>query len=149
MNLPFRIQTEAGTEPVIAVDGAFDAPGLHLSHWPGNRTPEDLRHELSTGSALRFSALDAAERARRAAGCVAVGGSLTYSVCSPLPRETGEAVRAFLRRHPAFEIEPVSDPLLLQFAADCDGLGERARLRTWTHTHDCDSHFACKLVRRK
>ena len=75
MNLPFRIQTEAGTEPVIAVDGAFDAPGLHLSHWPGNRTPEDLRHELSTGSALRFAALDAAERARRAEGCVAVANN--------------------------------------------------------------------------
>lgn len=75
MNLPFRIQTEAGDEPVVAVDGAFGAPGLNLSHWPGNATPEDLRHELSTGSALLFAALPEEERARRAQGCVAVANN--------------------------------------------------------------------------
>jgi hypothetical protein len=75
LDLPFRIQTEAGDEPVVAVDGAFDAPGLHLSHWPGNRTPEPLRHELSTGSALLFAELPAEERARLAAGCVAVANN--------------------------------------------------------------------------
>lgn len=39
MDLPFRIQTEPGAEPLITVDGAFGAPGLELSDWPGNRTP--------------------------------------------------------------------------------------------------------------
>jgi len=35
----------------VSVDG--DAPGrLHLSHWPGHRTPEPFRHQLSTGSCL-------------------------------------------------------------------------------------------------
>ncbi|MBK9975303.1 MAG: hypothetical protein IPP14_11085 [Planctomycetes bacterium] len=35
----------------VSVDG--NAPGrLNLSHWPGNRTPESLRHDLSTGSCL-------------------------------------------------------------------------------------------------
>lgn len=35
----------------VSVDG--DAPGrLHLSHWPGNRTPARFRHDLSTGMCL-------------------------------------------------------------------------------------------------
>ena len=72
MNLPFRIQSEAGSEPVISVDGAWGAPGLSLSHWPGNTTPAALKHELSTGIALAFSSLPAAEQAELSAGCVAV-----------------------------------------------------------------------------
>ena len=35
----------------LSVDGG--APGaLNLSHWPGNRTPDRFRHDLSTGSCL-------------------------------------------------------------------------------------------------
>lgn len=37
----------------ISVDG--DAPGmLQLSHWPGNKTPPQFKHDLSTGICLRF-----------------------------------------------------------------------------------------------
>lgn len=37
----------------ISVDG--NAPGLlQLSHWPGNGTPEQFKHDLSTGMCLRF-----------------------------------------------------------------------------------------------
>ena len=99
MNLPYRFQEEPGTEPVLSVDGYFGAPGLNLSHWPGRETPEDLRHDLSTGSALLFARLDEGERARRAEGCVAVvnnhsdtdGLCATYAVLHPeqaLRRET-------------------------------------------------------------
>ena len=91
MRLPYRFQEEPGTEPVLSVDGYFGAPGLNLSHWPGHQTPEDLRHDLSTGSALLFARLDEAERARRAEGCVAVvnnhsdtdGLCATYAVLHP------------------------------------------------------------------
>ena len=91
MNLPYRFQEEPGDEPVLSVDGYFGAPGLNLSHWPGNETPEDLRHDLSTGSALLFAHLDEAERERRAAGCVAVANNhsdtdglcATYAVLQP------------------------------------------------------------------
>jgi hypothetical protein len=55
-------------EPVLSVDGAFGAPGLNLSHWPGNSTPRDLRHDLSTGSALAFASLSARGRAERLRG---------------------------------------------------------------------------------
>jgi uncharacterized protein DUF6687 len=84
MNLPFRIQSAAGTEAVIAVDGAWGAPGLNLSHWPGHTTPDGLRHELSTGCALAFARLDPSERDELAAGCVAVANNHadTDGVCA-------------------------------------------------------------------
>lgn len=72
MKIPFRIATETPTEPVISVDGALGAPGLELSHWPGNRTPQDLRHDLSTGVALNFAALPPSEKARHSEGCMAL-----------------------------------------------------------------------------
>lgn len=70
--LPVRFVTEPGTEPVVSVDGAFGAPGLELSHWPGNRTPASLRHDLSTGTALAVARLPEAERAALVRGCTAL-----------------------------------------------------------------------------
>ncbi len=80
----FRIQTEPGSEPVISVDGAFDAPGLNLSHWPGHRTPPELRRDLSTEVALDFVALAPERQAELAGGCTAVVNNHydTDGVCS-------------------------------------------------------------------
>ncbi|MAE45573.1 MAG: hypothetical protein CMJ86_01660 [Planctomycetes bacterium] len=75
MQLPFQIFSEPPTERIITVDGTGGAPGLELSHWPGNSTPTNLRHDLSTGIALGFSALPREERARLSEGCVAVGNN--------------------------------------------------------------------------
>lgn len=72
MNLPVHISRENFREPVISVDGAWDAPGLNLSHWPGNRTPRELKHDLSTGCALAFARLDDARRSELARGCQAI-----------------------------------------------------------------------------
>jgi hypothetical protein len=45
------------------VDGT--EPGFRsLSHWPGNTTPEALKHDLSTGIALRFARLGPEEQLR-------------------------------------------------------------------------------------
>ncbi len=46
---------EGDRPDVLAVDGAFGT-GPNLSHWPGNRTPDRYRHELSTGSSLLLAA---------------------------------------------------------------------------------------------
>lgn len=75
MDLPIRIQTEPGTERVVSVDGSWGAPGLHLSHWPGNATPRELKHDLSTGIALHFARLPARDRERLARGCVALANN--------------------------------------------------------------------------
>lgn len=63
-----KLVDAAPAELAVSVDGAFGAPGLELSHWPGHRTPEALRHELSTGCALRFAALPERERRALAGG---------------------------------------------------------------------------------
>jgi hypothetical protein len=70
-----RILDGPPSEPVVLVDGVLDAPGLNLSHWPGQRTPAHLRHELSTGSALAFAGLPEAEQERLAAGAVALANN--------------------------------------------------------------------------
>ncbi|MFT7540949.1 MAG: hypothetical protein ACI9K5_001915, partial [Gammaproteobacteria bacterium] len=68
MFIESRIVTKPPTEPVVSVDGAALGPGLHLSHWPGNRTPRELRHDLSTGIALGFIGLPRGRQVELAAG---------------------------------------------------------------------------------
>ena len=46
---------------VVYVDGTADG-FRSLSHWPGNSTPAELKHDLSTGIALRWAGLSAARR---------------------------------------------------------------------------------------
>ena len=72
VDLPVKILEVAPGEPVLSVDGAFDAPGLNLSHWPGNRTPAALKRDLSTGIALAFAELPPDERESMARGCTAL-----------------------------------------------------------------------------
>ena len=68
METSARIIDTAPDYPVICVDGFFDAPGLNLSHWPGNRTPPQLKHDLSCGIALAFARMAADEREGLAGG---------------------------------------------------------------------------------
>ena len=75
MDLPVRILAAPPAEPVLLVDGVFDAPGLNLSHWPGHRTPPDLRHDLSTGSVLAFDRLPEDRRRELALGCTAIANN--------------------------------------------------------------------------
>ncbi len=72
MDLPIQILDQAPAEPAISVDGAFGAPGLNLSHWPGNTTPAPLKRDLSTGIALAFMELSEQERSSLASGCKAL-----------------------------------------------------------------------------
>ncbi len=72
MELPVRIDSTVSSDPVIHVDGAYSGSGLELSHWPGNRTPRALRHDLSTGSALAFARLSRREREELAGDAVAI-----------------------------------------------------------------------------
>ncbi len=72
MELPIRIVDRAPPEPVISVDGAFGAPGLCLSHWPGNTTPAALKHDLSAGIALAFSRLPVRAQEDLARGATAI-----------------------------------------------------------------------------
>lgn len=73
--LPIRILDGLPDEPVLSVDGAWGAPGLNLSHWPGQKTPPELRHDLSTGCALAFARLPDARQQALARGCTAIANN--------------------------------------------------------------------------
>jgi hypothetical protein len=75
MQLPVRILPSTSPSPVVSVDGAWEAPGLNLSHWPGHRTPRELAHELSTGAALNFARLPRERREELARGCTAIANN--------------------------------------------------------------------------
>jgi hypothetical protein len=115
MQLPVRILDQPPGEPVLLVDGTFGAEreraagGLNLSHWPGHATPRDLRHDLSTGCALRFAALDPAERRRLARGAVAIANN---------HYDTDGVLAIFATRHP--ELALPRAPRLLAAAAAGD-----------------------------
>jgi hypothetical protein len=71
VELPVRILAASPAQPVVSVDGLTAEEGLHLSHWPGHRTPEPFRHDLSTGCALAFARASEEERRRRVADATA------------------------------------------------------------------------------
>lgn len=148
MNLPVRIDAALPALPVISIDGAWQAPGLNLSHWPGNRTPEPLRHDLSTGSALAFARLDPHERERLAAGCTEIrnnhydtdGTTCAFAVRQPkLALAHAEGLLACARAGDFFEfaseravaidaaITGLADPQLSPLGAELAGLDDRAR----------------------
>ncbi|MBI5364405.1 MAG: hypothetical protein HZA53_14590 [Planctomycetes bacterium] len=74
-SLPIHLVDAPLTEPVISVDGFWPQPGLNLSHWPGNTTPRELKHALSTGIALAFVKLPTARQAELTRGCVALANN--------------------------------------------------------------------------
>ena len=81
---------------------------------------------------------------------------LTHSsqVCSPLVDETEAPLAGFLARRDDFEIVRLPDhaehEALAPFIAHSALLGgERTCIRTWTHRHSADSHFAAQLRRRR
>lgn len=57
--LPFR--PDLDRRATVMIDGY--APGFRMiSHWPGHGTPEALRHDLSTGSALLYAEMSETQR---------------------------------------------------------------------------------------
>jgi hypothetical protein len=109
VELPVRLLREMPAEPVVLVDGSGTASGLELSHWPGNRTPRELRHDLSTGCALRFARLEPRERERLAAGAVAIVNNHF---------DTDGTCALFAVRHPARALELEAQLLAAASAGD-------------------------------
>jgi len=97
-----------------------------------NRTPEDIVQL----TALQDALFDAA------ATLVRPGGVLVYSTCTIEPEENEDRVAAFLRRHPAFHLEPAG-PYIPEPVVTPEGY-----LATVPHRHNIDGAFAARLRRK-
>lgn len=73
-----------------------------------------------------------------AAGYVKTGGVLMYSTCTILPRENGEIVAAFLKKHPEFIREAFTLP-------GPAGEVSEGEITLWPQVHQTDGFFICKL----
>jgi 16S rRNA (cytosine967-C5)-methyltransferase len=94
----------------------IDAPCTGTGAW--RRNP-DAKWRVRPG-ALAERLKDQAEALDRAVGLLKPEGRIAYVTCSVLDDENGAQVRAFLRRHPEFSIQPPADVT--------NALGERAFL---------------------
>ena len=76
---------------------------------------------------------------------VRVGGTLVYSTCSILPCENAEQVRAFLARHPEYEVAPMAGELPGALAAHEEACG----LQLLPNRDGTDGFFICRLRRAR
>lgn len=93
------------------------------------RTLDDIKKITD----LQVELLDAA------ASFVKPGGLLVYSTCTIAPEENEEQVKAFLKRHPAFEVESAAG--ILPEAV----VSRRGYLATIPHRHKMDGVFGVRL----
>lgn len=79
----------------------------------------------------------------QAAPLVKPGGRLVYAVCTNTPEETERQVAAFLARHPAFRLEPLTNLVPDHWRELLDAHG---CLRTWPQYYGLDGFFAARLA---
>ncbi|MBQ6859173.1 MAG: 16S rRNA (cytosine(967)-C(5))-methyltransferase RsmB, partial [Clostridia bacterium] len=72
-----------------------------------------------------------------------VGGTLVYSTCSVLPQENGAQVRAFLERHPEYEVVPMAAELPQALAQYETEFG----LQMFAHRDGTDGFYVCRMRR--
>ena len=76
---------------------------------------------------------------------VRVGGTLVYSTCSILPQENEMQVRAFLERHPEYEVAPMAAELPEALAQHEGEFG----LQMLAHRDGTDGFYVCRMRRVK
>jgi len=74
-----------------------------------------------------------------------VGGTLVYSTCSILPQENEMQVRAFLERHPEYEVVTMGEELPRALAAHEGEFG----LQMFAHRDGTDGFYVCRMRRVK
>lgn len=99
------------------------------------RTLDDVAASADTQSAL----LDVAAKLLKP------GGTLVYSVCSPMPAEGRDQVAAFLARTPGF-VQQDATAVLPWLPADAVDAAGGVQLAP--HLHDADAFYAARLVKQ-
>jgi hypothetical protein len=118
----------------------LDAPCTGLG--TTRRKPEIARRH--TDADVTASATLQEQLFDKAASLTKEGGTLVYSVCSPLPEEGALQVARFLTRHPDFEREHLSVTLPFMPPSAFD---EHGQLRLIPPLHDADAFFVARLRR--
>ncbi|MBV1774419.1 RsmB/NOP family class I SAM-dependent RNA methyltransferase [Burkholderiaceae bacterium DAT-1] len=131
-----RIKRLAGKMDRVLVDAPCSGLGTL------RRNP-DLKFRQTATSVAELNAKQASilESASR---LVKAGGRLVYATCSILPAENEHIVRAFLERHPEFELTPASQ-ILADQRIELD-TGEMLKLHP--QIHGCDGFFAAAMTRK-
>lgn len=129
------LRRQKGTFDVVLIDAPCSGTGT----W--RRNP-DLRWR-AFGPKLEELLATQAEILDKAAKTVKPGGRLVYATCSLLPSENEEQTKAFLQRHPEFEVLPVS-----QIWTDGDAPCKDPYMRLTPRQHNTDGFFAAVLVRQ-
>jgi 16S rRNA (cytosine967-C5)-methyltransferase len=146
LTLPVQVRVGDGTDRALLGEQEFDAVLVDApcSGLGTTRRRPEIAWRVRTAeqepiAALQRRLLDAgAERVRE-------GGTLVYSVCTPVASEGIDIVRAFLVDHPNFTLERVSDVVR---DLPASAVGPDGTLRTRPHAHDADAFFAARFTRR-
>lgn len=129
----------------VSVDGVMPG-GLNLSHWPGNRTPPQLKHDLSTGIVLRLLELPAAERDRLLAGVDTVTNNHIDSDGILAVAALLDPALALARRERFLAIARTGD---FQVFTDAAALAIELSLTALTDTAGATGSFASEPARRQ
>jgi 16S rRNA (cytosine967-C5)-methyltransferase len=79
-------------------------------------------------------------------GRLRTGGVLVYAVCSFEPEENEEVVKAFLQKHPEFDIHP---SMMRSDIRSERLLTHEGWLKTYPHRHGMDGFFAAVMVKKQ
>jgi 16S rRNA (cytosine967-C5)-methyltransferase len=106
------------------------------------REHPEIRWRLGAGDPARMALLQS-QMLANAGALVRPGGVMVYSVCSLAPEEGEDVVRAFLDRHPAFQLDSQpSNRDVFKGLLDAQGM-----MRTRPDLGGLDGFFAARLLR--
>ncbi len=128
-----------GQYDLVLLDAPCSGLGVLRRH-PESKWGPDKRTQIVELARLQARLLDALSLR------VKVGGYLLYSVCTFTTQEGPEQIRAFLLRHPEFEIAPPIEGG--GEALDWDSLlASDGSFESWPHRNGQDAFYAVRLQR--
>lgn len=132
--LQFREDLEERLDAVL-IDAPCSGFGVMLS-----KPDVKYRHEEKDIAALCKIQADLLDTCCR---YVKKGGVLVYSTCTILKEENEEQVKAFLQRHPEFQIDALPNSIPENFRAQAGPYG----LQILQHRDKVDGFFICRMKR--
>jgi len=129
-------ETLVGQADVVLIDAPCSGLGII------RRKPEIKFNKVSE-DILELSDIQS-DMLNMGAQYVKSGGHLIYSTCTIEPEENEEQVRAFLDRHPEFQVEKIeNDELPATWIPNQEGF-----ITLYPHIHGTDGFFICKMVKK-